>query len=81
MTGKGEKEKRGRGEIEWRLISEKVFRLFSSSPLLLFFLPILAAVAIFAFLNLSCQSQDEKAAGSLKLLYTSEVGGKLDPCG
>ncbi len=51
------------------------------SPIILFLAPILAAVAIFSLLNLSCQSQDEKASGSLKLLYTSEVGGKLDPCG
>jgi hypothetical protein len=51
------------------------------SSLLLFLLPILFSIGLFTLINLSCQSQDEKAAGSLKLLYTSEVGGKLDPCG
>jgi len=50
-------------------------------PLLIFLLPILAAVAIFSLLNLNSLSHDEKVAGSLKLLFTSEVGGKLDPCG
>jgi len=47
----------------------------------LFLAPILAAVGLFALLNFSCQASGEKASGSVKLLYTSEVGGKLDPCG
>ena len=50
-------------------------------PILLFLLPILVSVGLFTFLNLSCQAPVEKASGSLKLLYTSEVGGRLDPCG
>ena len=29
----------------------------------------------------SCQAPPGKAEGSLTLLYTSEVGGRLDPCG
>ena len=49
--------------------------------LFLFLLPILFSLGLFALINFSYQSQDEKASGSLKLLYTSEVGGKLDPCG
>jgi hypothetical protein len=51
------------------------------SPILLFLLPILFSVGLFALLNFSCQAPIEKASGSLKLLYTSEVGGRLDPCG
>ena len=51
------------------------------TSVLLFILPIIVAISLFAFLNLSCQSSSEDASGSLKLLYTSEVGGSLDPCG
>jgi hypothetical protein len=50
-------------------------------PILLFLLPILLSAGLFAVLNLNCQAPGEKASGSLKLLYTSEVGGRLDPCG
>jgi len=51
------------------------------SPIILFVAPILAAVGLFAFLNFSGQTRNEDVSGSLKLLYTSEVGGRLDPCG
>jgi hypothetical protein len=51
------------------------------SSIFLFLAPILAAVGLFVLLNFSCQGPGEKASGSLKLLYTSEVGGRLDPCG
>ncbi len=50
-------------------------------PVILFLAPIVAAVAFFSFFNLSFQSKTEDASGSVKLLYTSEVGGRLDPCG
>ena len=50
-------------------------------PVILFLAPIVAAVALFSFFNLSCQSRTEDASGSVKILYTSEVGGRLDPCG
>ena len=50
-------------------------------PIILFLAPILAAVGLFVLINFSCQSPAEKASGSLKILYTSEVGGRLDPCG
>jgi len=50
-------------------------------PVILFLAPIVAAVALFSFFNLNSQSTTEDASGSVKLLYTSEVGGKLDPCG
>jgi len=50
-------------------------------PVILFLAPIVAAVALFSFFNLSCQPRTEDAPGSVKLLYTSEVGGRLDPCG
>jgi len=49
--------------------------------IVLFLMPIVVAIAIFSFLNFSCQSRSEDAAGTFKLLYTSEVGGRLDPCG
>ncbi len=50
-------------------------------PIILFVAPILAAVGLFAFLNFSGQTRNDDVSGSLKLLYTSEVGGRLDPCG
>ena len=50
-------------------------------PIILFVAPILAAVGLFTFLNFSGQTRNEDVSGSLKLLYTSEVGGRLDPCG
>ena len=50
-------------------------------PIILFLAPILAAIGLFAFLNFSGQTRNENVSGSLKLLYTSEVGGRLDPCG
>lgn len=51
------------------------------SPIYLFLLPILFSLGLFTLLNINFQAPGEKASGSLKLLYTSEVGGKLDPCG
>ncbi len=50
-------------------------------PIILFVAPILAAIGLFAFLNFSGQAPSEDVSGSVKLLYTSEVGGRLDPCG
>jgi len=50
-------------------------------PVILFLAPIIAAVGLFSLLNFSCQPRDSKVSGTLKLLYTSEVGGRLDPCG
>ena len=51
------------------------------SPVFLFLLPVIAAAGLFTFLNLNCQLWDRDASGSLKILYTSDTGGKLDPCG
>ena len=50
-------------------------------PIVLFLLPILLSLGLFALFNFSCQTQKENASGTFRLLYTSEVGGKLDPCG
>ena len=58
-----------------------MIKRLEKSNILLFLLPILLSVGLFTFLNISCQSTTEDASGSVKLLYTSEVGGKLDPCG
>jgi len=57
-----------------------MLKRLKTSHIFLFLLPILAAVGLFAFLNLKFQT-GENVSVSLKLLYTSEVGGKLDPCG
>ncbi len=51
------------------------------TSLALFLTPILLAAGIFALINPGCRSQEGPASGFLKLLYTSEVGGRLDPCG
>jgi hypothetical protein len=56
-------------------------KLLEIPPIILFLLPIMVAIGLFAFLNPSCRAPGGETAGSLKLLYTSEVGGKLDPCG
>ena len=58
-----------------------MLKKITSTSLFLFILPIIVALGLFAFLNFSGQASKEDASGSLKLLYTSEVGGKLDPCG
>ncbi|UCF88179.1 MAG: hypothetical protein JSV70_07100, partial [bacterium] len=50
-------------------------------PGILFLAPVGAAIALLAFLNISCQSNEGGTSGSLKILYTSEVGGRIDPCG
>jgi len=51
------------------------------SPVVLFLLPIFFSLGLFSLLNLSCQKQPGSGSGTFRLLYTSEVGGKLDPCG
>jgi hypothetical protein len=58
-----------------------MLKRLKNSNLTLFLLPILFSLGLFTLLNLSCQSRSEDVSGSVKLLYTSEVGGKLDPCG
>jgi hypothetical protein len=50
-------------------------------PLLLFLLPIVTAFCLYAGLNLSCRQSAGTESRALKLLYTSDVGGALDPCG
>ena len=50
-------------------------------PVVLFLLPIVFSLVLFSLLNFSCQTQKDNASGTFRLLYTSEVGGKLDPCG
>ncbi|MDT8395760.1 MAG: hypothetical protein RRA32_04830 [bacterium] len=51
------------------------------SSLLLFLAPILFALLLFAALNFSCRSAKAPPSGEITLFYTSDVGGRLDPCG
>lgn len=43
--------------------------------------PVLAAVALFIVLDFSNLQSREAVSGEMKLLYTSDVGGAIDPCG
>ncbi len=51
------------------------------TPLLLFLVPIFAALALFFILNPGCERSREAVSGELTILYTSDVGGAIDPCG
>ena len=51
------------------------------TPIILFLFPILFSLGLFTVLIPGCQTGDQETSGSIKLLYTSEVGGRLDPCG
>lgn len=51
-------------------------------PALLWFaLPVLLAAGIFAALNFTGFRSSGGGAGTVGLLYTSDVGGRIDPCG
>lgn len=54
---------------------------FRVTPLLLFLVPIFAALALFFILNPGCERSREAVSGELTILYTSDVGGAIDPCG
>jgi len=54
---------------------------FQITPLLLFLAPIFAALALFLILNPACERSREAVSGRLTILYTSDVGGTIDPCG
>jgi hypothetical protein len=58
-----------------------MLKRLKTPSIMLFLAPIIVSIGLFAFINFSCQASGENASGSVKLLYTSEVGGKLDPCG
>ncbi|MGD8353568.1 MAG: hypothetical protein PVJ01_05315 [Pseudomonadota bacterium] len=49
-------------------------------PVVLFFLPIFISLGLFISLYVSCEAE-KGTPGSITLLYTSEVGGRIDPCG
>ena len=51
------------------------------TQLALFLAPVMLSVLIFMVLNISCQSTKAPPAGEVTLFYTSDVGGRLDPCG
>jgi hypothetical protein len=81
MTGKEEKENRGRGKSGTFSAPGKVFLHVTSSPLFLFLIPVLAAGVLFIIFDLSCLQSRRNVSGEVKLLYTSDVGGAIDPCG
>ncbi len=56
-------------------------RLRKAPPLLLFLAPVILSLLLFAMLNFSCSKTAPPASGEITLLYTSDVGGRLDPCG
>lgn len=94
MSEKGKKEKRkprhgdtttrGYGEESTPRVtyssSHRVLTFFRVN-FLLFMAPVLAAVALFIVLDFSNLQSREAVSGEMKLLYTSDVGGAIDPCG
>jgi hypothetical protein len=56
----------------WRLMKSTFF---------LFLLPVVISLALFAFLNPGCQKDERIVSGELKILYSTDVGGAIDPCG
>ena len=56
-------------------------RRFRPTHLLLFLAPVLAAVALFFLLDPGCKRPHGDAEGRIALLYTSDIGGAIDPCG
>ena len=50
--------------------------------LLLFLAPVLFSLLLFVALNFSCRgAKAPPGSGEITLFYTSDVGGRLDPCG
>lgn len=43
--------------------------------------PLIAAAALFTLFTYGCRPAGTDGEGEVKFLYTSEVGGHLDPCG
>ncbi len=57
-------------------------RLRKTPPLLLFLAPVLFSLLLFITLNLNCRgAKAPPGSGEITLFYTSDVGGRLDPCG
>ena len=51
------------------------------TQLILFLTPVLLSLLIFIILNISCQNPKAPPSGEVTLFFTSDVGGRLDPCG
>jgi hypothetical protein len=51
------------------------------TQLLWFLAPCLLSILLFIVLNISCQSAKAPSSGEVTLFFTSDTGGRLDPCG
>lgn len=49
--------------------------------IILYVAPLAAALMLLSVFGYGCRSTETAGQGAIKLLYTSEVGGHLDPCG
>jgi len=58
-----------------------MIRKLMKSRFFLFLFPIFTALALFFVLNLNCHPDRDPVSGKLTILYTSDVGGAIDPCG
>ena len=58
-----------------------MFRRLIKSAFFLFLAPVVLSLILFAVLNPECRQDEEPVSGELKILYTTDVGGAIDPCG
>lgn len=56
----------------WRLIKSTRCR---------FIFPVIVSLALFAVLGSGCRKDGGTVSGEIKILYSTDVGGAIDPCG
>jgi hypothetical protein len=58
-----------------------MFRRLTKSAFFLFLLPVVISFFLFAVLNPGFREGGRTVSGELKILYSADVGGAIDPCG
>jgi hypothetical protein len=58
-----------------------MFRRLMKSAFFLFLFPVVLSMVLFAVLDPGCRKDKRAFSGGLKILYSTDVGGAIDPCG
>lgn len=58
-----------------------MFRRVVKTALFLFLFPVILFLVLFAVLDSGCRKEERAVSGGLKILYSTDVGGAIDPCG
>jgi hypothetical protein len=63
-------------------MTKSIERLQTIQPIFFFLVPVLLSLLLFVVFNFSCRgAKAPPGSGEITLFYTSDVGGRLDPCG